>query len=125
MGEVKDLAISPTRGFDWYRLLPKFWMQNEPTDRLWDAILNKALDEFGYNRRSDCTGTVGPFTVWVSNYPYSTGWAYEGIGPRKALPMCRTRIRLRRLHDGLSPDPVAEAGQALSTALARARGEAA
>lgn len=78
--------------FDWQRLWPKYWVQNEPTNWEWDATLNDLLDKYkpipGY-----MTVTLGPVEVWVSNYPYSYGRPWRPLG--KFLPSVATRKRLK------------------------------
>ena len=79
---------------DLLRLLPSFWYQARPGSAAWDEALNAALDEFGVTEvnRHDCR--VGPFEVWLSNYPYAFG--YNLTDPLEALPRVLTRLRLRR-----------------------------
>ena len=79
---------------DFYRFLPRFWFQNKPTFRPWDYALNKALDKQGITEVGAHTCRVGPFEVWISNYPYAFG--YNRNDALEQLPLCRTRIRLRK-----------------------------
>ena len=81
---------------DWYRFLPRYWSQNKPTCRQWDAILNKALDEFGVTDVDRHHCRVGPLQVWIANWPYSYGTAYGADCPYTGLPTVATRKRLRR-----------------------------
>lgn len=78
---------------DLLRLLPSFWTQTRKTSSAWDRVLRRALDE-GVAHVSAHEVTVGPFTVWVSNYPYAFG--YNRADPLEQLPSVWTRIRLRR-----------------------------
>lgn len=88
-------GIKPSVGFDWYRLLPPFWIQNDRTCRAWDAALNRALDQYGACRVDGYTCKVGPLEVWTANWPYSYGNSYR---PKlNVLPMVRTRLRLRKM----------------------------
>jgi len=105
-------ALIPRAGFDWWRLVPVYWFQNEPTDRVWDAVLNHALDHFqpvpGY-----MTAEVGPFTVWCANWPYAFGSRYNP--QNTGLPMVRTRRRLRAmLYASQRADMTAEVASAMS-----------
>lgn len=78
---------------DFYRLLPRFWAQNRPTSLAWDEALNRALD-LGISCLGSHTANIGPFEVWVANYPYSFG--YDTHNSLNELPTVRTRLRLRR-----------------------------
>lgn len=90
---------------DWYRLLPGFWMQNRKTSRPWDQALNRALD-LGVTFVGAHEATVGPFTVWVSNYPY--GFGYNRNDPLELLPRCATRIRLAKACEAWQADRYAK-----------------
>jgi len=79
---------------DFLRFLPQFWIQNRPTSKAWDKALGVALTRYGVTGVTRHEATVGPFTVWTSNYPYSFG--YNRADPFEALPSCWTRMRLRR-----------------------------
>lgn len=87
-------SIEITRGFDWLRLLPLFWVQNDPTNRAWDWTLNQALDKFGVRQVSQCVVQVGPFEVWVENWPYAFGY---NTRCRRGLPLAKTRRRLQKM----------------------------
>jgi hypothetical protein len=78
---------------DWGRLELGFWFQNHPTSLVWDAVLNAALDEFGVSDIKSHSVKVGPFTVWVGNYPYEYG-KQSGPVEVEVLPTVRTRKRL-------------------------------
>jgi hypothetical protein len=78
---------------DFIRLLPAFWFQNRKTSFAWDKALNRALD-LGVSYVGAHTATVGPFEVWVSNYPYAFG--YNTADALESVPRCSTRIRLRK-----------------------------
>ena len=93
-GKIPETNI-PTRGIDWYRLLPRFWYQLYPTNRSWDAALTTALNIFGVENPDTHTCRVGPFEVWIANYPYAYGKNYNTSSDD--LPMARTRRRLRRM----------------------------
>lgn len=82
--------------FDWYRLLPYYWLQNYPTDWKWDKILNELLDEHGVKGLDIYTAKVGHLIVWVSNYPHAYGSLYS---PNKVniLPSVKTRKRLKSM----------------------------
>lgn len=88
-------AASPAalirKRFDWQRLLPRYWYQNNPTDWIWDAVLNRALDHF--EPRLGCfTCKIGPLNVWIGNWPYAYGYNH---GRSEGLPSVATRKRLR------------------------------
>lgn len=91
---MATLSIKPTRGVDWWKFVPGFWMQNDATNRVWDAALNEALDVFGVSNVDRHTCQVGPFQVWIENWPYAYGNKHPGD---TGLPMVRTRRRLRRM----------------------------
>lgn len=78
---------------DWYRLLPWHWFQTRRTGYAWDKALRRAL-RMGVTAADRHTAVVGPFTVWIGNYPYSFG--YNCDDPFESLPTVRTRIRLRK-----------------------------
>lgn len=86
---------------DWYRLIPGFWSQNRKTSRSWDVALNKALD-LGVTSVDAHEAQVGPFTVWVSNYPYAFG--YNRADPLEAVPFVKTRIRLAKACEAWQAD---------------------
>lgn len=78
---------------DFYRLLPPFWIQNYPTCREWDAMLNRLMDEREPTNKTPYTVNFGDIEVWIGNYPYS----YGGIYKVDLLPKVATRRRLKRL----------------------------
>jgi hypothetical protein len=77
------------------RLRPGFWFQNKPTSAVWDWALNHALDTFGVREVDAHTAAVGPFTVWISNWPYAFG--YDRADALELLPKVATRIRLANM----------------------------
>lgn len=80
------------RKIDWLRLLPGFWLQNEPTDWEWDATLNRLLDKHE-PKEGYLTASIGGVEVWTGNYPYSYGSCHD---PKlRFLPSVATRKRLR------------------------------
>lgn len=82
--------------FDWQRLLaPKAWIQLGPTDWEWDAALNMALDNHSLGKRSFGYQEVGPFMVWINNYPYGYGNRVSGASDLTGLPSYKTRKRLK------------------------------
>lgn len=78
---------------DWYRLLPRYWMQKKPTDYEWDEALNKALDLHVVEVLSKYEVQIGPFKVWIENWPYAYGKRYANGS--SGLPKVATRKRLR------------------------------
>jgi hypothetical protein len=80
---------------DWYRFLPRYWYQNQGTDRCWDKVLNVLLDTHPVSGVGAHTIRLGPATVWVANWPYAYGSAYGGAFPCCGLPKVGTRKRLR------------------------------
>lgn len=96
--EVADAeAISPTRYWDWRRLLPRYWLQNKATDRYWDALLNRLLDQMPVELQGSHLVTLGEATVWNANWPYAYGATWRcGLPYDECLPTVRTRFRLRR-----------------------------
>lgn len=98
--------------FDWGRINPRFWFQNNPTSDEWDAILNRAMDTYkaelgGY----ETTLKLGPLTVWTANWPYAYGscWSPSFDG----LPRVATRKRLRALAESVRPDPLGKVKRAI------------
>ncbi len=90
---------------DWYRLIPGFWSQQKKTFKAWDVALNRALDE-GVTHVGPHEAKVGPFTVWISNWPYSFG--YNRDDALEQLPFVKTRMRLRRAVEQWQADRYAE-----------------
>lgn len=88
--------VEPTKGVDWRRLQPKYWHQNYPTDRAWDAILNRLLDEHIPVSLGQHYCQVGPVKVWVENWPYAYARPEHPPLNNSAVPMVRTRLRLRK-----------------------------
>lgn len=84
-----------TEMIDWYRLLPQYWVQSDPTCKLWDAKLNKLLDEHEL-LIDGCRGKLGNMEVWLENYPYGYGSFHPPSGTN--LPTVKTRLRLRKIH---------------------------
>lgn len=82
--------------FDFYRLLPPYWLQNDPTSKEWDAALNKALDSGQIKKLSSHTVDVGPYTVWIENWPYGYGRPRPNGVMVNAMPTVKTRKRLRK-----------------------------
>lgn len=79
---------------DLYRLLPRFWIQHGKSFRIGDSALNTALDKFEITNVTAHETVVGPFTVWISNYPYAFG--YNRQDALENPPFVKTRIRLRK-----------------------------
>ena len=86
-------GVAVSRGFDWWRLLPRYWGQNYPTCREWDAVLNGLLDAFDPAPGMH-TANLGGIEVWTQNWPYAYGSQYSPL-KSELLPMVRTRKRLR------------------------------
>jgi hypothetical protein len=78
---------------DWYRLLPRYWFQDAPTSLEWDAALNEAIEAGDLEVVDDYEAKVGPYSVWLGNYPYGYGNMYKGPGD---LPKVATRKRLKK-----------------------------
>lgn len=82
--------------FDFYRLLPQYWVQNTSTDWCWDQQLRDLiLSQQPIDvRRSKYTVKIGQYIVWTANYPYAYG---SNCGDeRSGLPSISTRKLLRR-----------------------------
>lgn len=79
--------------YDWGRWRSGFWYQNYETSDQWDEVLNIALDRFGITGLDTHTVNVGPFEVWVANWPSAFG--YNRNAYPEVLPRVATRIRLR------------------------------
>ena len=50
---------------------PIFWGMNDPYDAYWDKQFNQTLDEYHFTEIGDYTAKLGPYEIWISNYPYS------------------------------------------------------
>jgi len=83
------------RNIDWMRLIPRYWLQNEPTCLWWDKELNELLDKQEVEPLDEFTCKVGNLEVWIANWPYSYGYAYNPKYPY--LPKVNTRLRLRKM----------------------------
>lgn len=82
--------------FDWWRLLPTYWVQNRRTCWEWDQALNEAMDRFPVKKLSEQVVTIGPLSVWGENWPYAYGTPYpEDDAFGYVLPSVATRKRLR------------------------------
>lgn len=83
---------------DWRRLLPWYWIQNDPTCMVWDARLNALLD--GGSKIeiiSDYRCMIDGVQIWTANYPYAYGSPARLAGNTyNMLPTVKTRIKLRR-----------------------------
>ena len=92
--------------WDFRRLIPKFWIQNYPTNDEWDKVLNELLDKAD---RGEVTVKLGFMTiffndkeVWAANWPYRFGHPYPAYyAEQYILPRVKTRIRLKKLIDSL------------------------
>lgn len=80
---------------DWWRLSPKFWFQNEPTCKEWDAILNEQIDKYEVEVLDKYTAKIGNLEVWISNYPYAFGSCNRPKYDK--LPKVSTRRRLLKI----------------------------
>ena len=81
---------------DWYRLLPRYWVQTERTNLDWDRALNKALDAALPTIDDKFTVTLADGRqVWVENWPYAYGTEWGHPTKRRGLPTVKTRKRLR------------------------------
>lgn len=84
--------------FDWQRLFYGPWIQNHPTDWVWDDVLNKSMDKYPVERLCSYTAKIGNITVWVGNWPYAYGYPFRPI-KSEMLPSVATRKRLRAALD--------------------------
>ena len=80
---------------DWQRFIPGYWYQNGPTCPVWDAVVNKALEQYGVTEADQHSCRIGPLTVWVANWPYAYGKDYSGSFPSNYLPKVATRKKIR------------------------------
>jgi hypothetical protein len=81
---------------DWYRLLPQYWIQNDPTDLAWDKTLNELLDKHEIEVCSEHTIRLGRARIWVSNWPFAFGQLVTSdFVDISGLPRVATRKRLR------------------------------
>lgn len=79
-------------------LKPRLSSPNDqkPYDECWDIALNAALDNFPI-KAGKHTAKIGPFEVWVCNYPYAYGNRCQTGYPESGLPSLKTRARLYRM----------------------------
>lgn len=79
-------------------LKPKLTGSNDqrPYDECWDIALNAAMDNFSIEP-SEHTAKIGPFRVWIANYPYAYGRRSQPGHPESGLPSLQTRARLYQM----------------------------
>ena len=63
-----------------------------PYSEEWDKALNEALDDWSVTNVDRYTCWVGPYEVWISNFPHAYGTLYRP--ELKRLPKRSTRQRL-------------------------------
>ena len=80
---------------DWGRLLPGYWLQNFPTNLVWDEFVSKAIDEDRVKAISQHYAAIGGMRVWIENYPYAYGRPVGVAGLSNILPTVKTRKKLR------------------------------
>lgn len=85
-----------------------FWTNEKsglyPYSEDWDRALNEALDKYPITDIGTHTCQIGPYTVWVANYPYASGRLYNPNLER--LPKRSTR---KRLFEALAQGAIAQA----------------
>lgn len=79
---------------DWLKFLPKYWLNNYPTDWEWDHALNALLDAYEPVWDGDYCVMIGKVRVWASNYPNAFGYPYSPEW--RVLPSIATRNRLKK-----------------------------
>lgn len=90
---------------DWYRLIPKYWLQNYPTSWEWDALLNDILDTAEVVIPGYHTTTIDGVEIWTENWPYAYGAPYiTRLGMSHFLPSVKTRIRLKKFLESKQVD---------------------
>lgn len=102
---------------DWWRLLPPYWLQNEPTCWDWDAALNELLDSDAPITCGEHSCEIAGVPIWAGNYPYSYGSYYPSFGGARPLPSVATRKRLHRVIGEARRKEIREA-------ISKAKGEA-
>ena len=78
---------------------PKYWIQNEPTDYEWDAILRDLMKKRELVVESEYHVFFGGVRVWVANFPYSFGNPAGEMDKTKVLPSPITRKQLKQKVD--------------------------
>ncbi|ASK88497.1 hypothetical protein [Sphingorhabdus sp. SMR4y] len=93
--------------FDFWRLLPPYWMQNQRTDYEWDSALSAAIDRFGVEEVNYYLCRIGGVAVWIQNYPYAYGSMHNGgvdflptVSTRKKLRKAVAKARITALPEG-------------------------
>jgi hypothetical protein len=81
--------------FDWYRLLPQYWLQLYATDEEWDKVLNKLLDANTPRIVSDSTIYLGDTLIYIGGWPDAYGIEIRE-NAISGLPRVATRKRLKR-----------------------------
>ena len=87
--------------YDFYKLLPKYWYQNNPTDWEYDRVLNELLDtKPTITELTEYTITFNnAIKIWIGNFPNAYGGLY--INNSEALignlPSVSTRLRLQKI----------------------------
>lgn len=73
-----------------------FWFREKsglyPYSEEWDKALNDALDKWPITDIGDYTCKIGPYKVWLGNFPYAYGRLYSPNLER--IPKRSTRQRL-------------------------------
>ncbi len=80
---------------------PRFWIQNSPSSKIWDGILNGLLDqvnngELAIKVEDKHIAIIGRSKIWIENYPYAFG---RLVNFSNELPLPLTRVRLKRMVD--------------------------
>lgn len=79
---------------DWQRLWPIYWMQNYPTNRVRDGMINREMNNHPITIIDKYTVKIGRLEVWIENWPYAYGRPANPSFP--LMPTVKTRKRLRK-----------------------------
>ena len=87
--------------YDFYKLLPKYWYQNNPTDWEYDRVLNELLDtKPTITELTEYTITFNnAIKIWIGNFPNAYGDLYysSNVGEHGGLPSVSTILRLQKI----------------------------
>lgn len=83
------------RNFVFRILRPSFWLQNQATCWSWDGEIYRFLadpDEIVL-RVGKYHAKVGPYYLWVANYPYASGYRVDDANELLPSPITRKLLQ--------------------------------
>jgi hypothetical protein len=78
--------------------LPDYWLQSNPYNKDWDALLNRLLDTEDFVLEDIYTARIGGGVVWISNHPYASFSPYYPVR-MDVRPKRITMVRAKRKLD--------------------------